>query len=468
MQRVLRLWTAAVAALGVSTALLATPCAAGRWDGSYVPNVPVVTQDGKVLAFWDDLIKDKIFVISFFYTSCTQICPLATARLSELQSILGDAMGRDIFFYSISIDPENDTPKRLKAYAEAMQAGPGWLFLTGIPEDIKAIRDKLGDRAKALNEHRNEVLLGNGATGEWQRDNPLSDLPRLGMTIRAMRADWRAERANPPRASAPAPLANTASMQAMFAKACAGCHSIGRGDRVGPDLAGVAERRPTDWLMRVTANPDSLRSQKDPIALALMHKYPTIRMPAMGISEGEALDLMAYIQAQQPKKPAQLSLHALLALTTQDGAPLSASALAGRPLAIAFGYTHCPDVCPTTLLDWSNLLEKLGPEGERLQVLFISVDSDRDTPEALKAYLASFHPGITALTGTAAQTAAAAALFDAPYAKVPAADGTFTYDHSIKVYLVDAERHRFGAVDLNSEPEARLQCVTRLLGRHSG
>jgi protein SCO1 len=342
MQRVLRLWTAAVAALGLAMALLATPSAAGRWDGSYVPNVPVVTQDGKVLRFWDDLIKDKIFVISFFYTSCTQICPLATARLSELQSTLGDAMGRDIFFYTISVDPENDTPARLKTYAEAMQAGPGWLFLTGIPEDIKAIRDKLGDRAKALNEHRNEVLLGNGATGEWQRDNPLSDLPRLGMTIRAMRADWRAERANPPRASEPAPLANTASMHAMFAKACAGCHSIGRGDRVGPDLAGVAERRQTDWLMRFIANPDSLRRQKDPIALALMHKYPTIRMPAMGISEGEALDLLAYIQVQQPKKPTQLSLDALLALTTQDGRPLSASRLAGRPLVIAFGYTHCP------------------------------------------------------------------------------------------------------------------------------
>ena len=463
MPGVLRVLAATVIALGVLTALLTTPSTAGRWDGSYVPNVPVVSQDGKVFQFWDDLIKDKIFVISFFYTSCKEICPLATARLSELQDILGDALGRDIFFYTISVDPENDTPERLKAYAQAMHAGPGWQFLTGMPEDIKAIRDKLGDRAKALSEHRNEVLLGNGATGEWQRDNPLSDLPRLATTIRAMRSDWRAERT----ASEPTPPAKPASMHAMFAKACAGCHSIGRGDRVGPDLAGVAERRQTEWLMRFIANPDSLRRQKDPIALALMHKYPTIRMPAMGISEAEALDLVDYIQAQQSKNKTELSIEPLLALTTQDGQPLSASALAGRPLAIAFGYTHCPDVCPTTLADWSNLLEKLGPEGQRLHVIFISVDSDRDTPAALKAYLAAFHPGITALTGTPDQIAAVAALFAAPFAKVPAANGTFSYDHSIKVYLVDGERRRFGTLDLNTDPEARLQSVTRLLRRQA-
>jgi len=463
MPGVLRVLAATVIALGVLTALLTTPSTAGRWDGSYVPNVPVVSQDGKVFQFWDDLIKDKIFVISFFYTSCKEICPLATARLSELQDILGDALGRDIFFYTISVDPENDTPERLKAYAQAMHAGPGWQFLTGMPEDIKAIRDKLGDRAKALSEHRNEVLLGNGATGEWQRDNPLSDLPRLATTIRAMRSDWRAERT----ASEPTPPAKPASMHAMFAKACAGCHSIGRGDRVGPDLAGVAERRQTEWLMRFIANPDSLRRQKDPIALALMHKYPTIRMPAMGISEAEALDLVDYIQAQQSKNKTELSIEPLLALSTQDGQPLSAGALAGRPLAIAFGYTHCPDVCPTTLADWSNLLEKLGPEGQRLHVIFISVDSDRDTPAALKAYLAAFHPGITALTGTPDQIAAVAALFAAPFAKVPTANGTFSYDHSIKVYLVDGERRRFGTLDLNTDPEARLQSVTRLLRRQA-
>ena len=97
----------------------------------YFPNANVVTQDGKTLHFYDDLIKEKVFVISFIYTSCRDICPLATSRLAELQEKLGDSMGRDIFFYSISIDPENDTPSRLKQYADTFGAGPGWLFLTG-------------------------------------------------------------------------------------------------------------------------------------------------------------------------------------------------------------------------------------------------------------------------------------------------------------------------------------------------
>ena len=159
-------------------AVLAMSClcaigAQARWGKGYLPNATVITHDGKTLQFYDDLIKDKIFVISFLFTTCKDICPLATARLAELQEKLGDSMGRDIFFYSISIDPETDTPERLKQYADAFRAGPGWLFLTGKPEDIHAIRYKLGDRSQVLSEHRNEVLLGNGATGEWARNNAL-------------------------------------------------------------------------------------------------------------------------------------------------------------------------------------------------------------------------------------------------------------------------------------------------------
>jgi cytochrome oxidase Cu insertion factor (SCO1/SenC/PrrC family) len=308
------------------------------------------------------------------------------------------------------------TPERLKKYAKAMQAGPGWLFLTGIPEDIKIIRDGLGDRGKFLSEHRNEILLGNGATDEWQRDNPLSDLMRLALTVRAMQSDLRLETASLRRSNeaiAP-PGSGPSSSHALFAKACAGCHTIGRGDRVGPDLAGVGERRQADWLVRFIANPDRVRGQRDAIALALADKYPVVRMPAMGISESEASELLAYIKARQPKPPSAIALDPLLALTTQEGVPLSASDLAGRSLAVAFGYTTCPSVCPTTLLDWSNVLEGLGTDAQRLQVLFVSVDSERDTPQTLKAYLRSFHPGITALTGTPAQIAAVTVLFDAP------------------------------------------------------
>jgi len=103
---------------------------ASRWGKSYFPDVELVTHEGKTVRFYDDLIKDKVFVVSFLYTTCRDFCPLAAARLSELQEKLGDAMGRDVFFYSISIDPETDTPERLKEYAKTFAAGPGWLFLT--------------------------------------------------------------------------------------------------------------------------------------------------------------------------------------------------------------------------------------------------------------------------------------------------------------------------------------------------
>src|SRR5262247_4200177 len=165
---------------------------AARWGKDYVPNVPVVTQDGKTLNFYDDLIKDKIVVLSFIYTSCKDICPLATARLGEAQEKLGARLGRDIFFYSISIEPERDTPQRLKAYADAFHAGPGWLFLTGLPEDIQLIRYKFGDRRPDLGDHRNDVVLGNGVTGEWQRENALGDLDHFVGAVKAMDPNWRA------------------------------------------------------------------------------------------------------------------------------------------------------------------------------------------------------------------------------------------------------------------------------------
>src|SRR6201988_1016590 len=182
-----RMRLAVVGALLLATlGLLPAPAQAGRWGKEYVPNVPVVTQDGKTLNFYDDLIKDKIVVLSFIYTSCKDICPLATARLGEAQDKLGDRGGREFFFYSISIEPERDTPERLKQYADAFHAGPGWLFLTGLPEDIQEIRYNFGDRRPDLVDHRNDVVLGNGATGEWQRENALGALDHFVGAVKAM------------------------------------------------------------------------------------------------------------------------------------------------------------------------------------------------------------------------------------------------------------------------------------------
>jgi len=99
--------------------------AANRWGADYFPNVPLTTQDGATVRLYDDLLKGRSVAINVMYTSCKDECPLETARLAQLQRLLGERMGKDIFFYSITIDPKRDTPKVLKAYAEKYGVGPG-------------------------------------------------------------------------------------------------------------------------------------------------------------------------------------------------------------------------------------------------------------------------------------------------------------------------------------------------------
>src|SRR5918911_650297 len=163
----------------IATALIiaaaGTPAAAqSRWGATYFPNVTLTTQDGASVRFYDDLIKGKIVAINLIYTSCQYACPLETARLAEVQRVLGDRMGRDVFFYSITIDPEHDTPQVLKEYADKYHVGPGWLFLTGNARDIDLISKKLGlysgpDRAANPDGHTPFVLIGNEGTGQWMR-----------------------------------------------------------------------------------------------------------------------------------------------------------------------------------------------------------------------------------------------------------------------------------------------------------
>jgi protein SCO1/2 len=457
-----------VAAAGVLLATLwlaAGQAQAGRWGKDYVPNVPVITQDGRTLKFYDDLIKDKIVVLSFIYTSCKDICPLATARLGEAQERLGSRVGRDIFFYSISIDPEHDTPERLQQYADAFHAGPGWLFLTGLPEDIQTIRFKFGDRRPELVDHRNDVVLGNGTTGEWQRENALGDIEHFVRAIEDMDAKGRGQpqvstgnaaagqvaAVGAPGQAVPYDRAHVMEGRqagsAMFVKLCAGCHTVGRGDRVGPDLDGLTLRRSRVWISDFLIDPIKMRARKDPIALALAAKFPGVRMPYLKIHASDAADLISYIDAHSKLPQPKIALEALYALTTQDGGHLTAAELAGQPFAVLFGYTHCPDVCPTSLLEWSNLLHGVDGEATGFKLLFVTVDQDRDTPPVLKAYLASFHPRITALTGSAAEIAAVAQQFGAVHTKVAGQGGDYSIDHSVKSYLVEQEAHVAGSID---------------------
>lgn len=280
-----------------------------RWGKGYLPNTPVVTQHGESLRFYDDVLKGKIAVISFIYTTCRDICPIVTARLSQLEEKLGDTIGREIFFVSISIDPVNDTPAKLKEYSKTFQTGPSWLFLTGKPADIAVIRHKLGERSAQITDHRNEVLLFNDTTAEWERGSIFGDLNTLTATVRAMDPAWRDQMGRvktiaPETASAVSGKIVSGSGaiglpgQALFIKTCAACHTIGRGEKVGPDLVGLASRRTRAWITSYITAPDKMRSEGDPIALEMAAKYQAVRMPNLGLSEHDASDVMAYLEAQ--------------------------------------------------------------------------------------------------------------------------------------------------------------------------
>ncbi|UCH75102.1 MAG: SCO family protein [Rhodospirillales bacterium] len=116
----------------------------------------------------------------------------------------------------------------------------------------------------------------------------------------------------------------------------------------------------------------------------------------------------------------------------------------GNWLLVFFGFTHCPDVCPTTLGTIALIMDELGPEAERMQPVFITVDPERDTPEVIGSYVAAFHPKIVGLTGTEQQIAAAAKSYRAYYARIPLRDGDgsaddYTMDHSAHIYLIDPD-----------------------------
>jgi protein SCO1 len=155
-------------------------------------------------------------------------------------------------------------------------------------------------------------------------------------------------------------------------------------------------------------------------------------------------------------------------LTDHHGRTFASSALAGQPYAIFFGFTYCPDMCPTTLLEMSNNLRSLGADADRLKVVFVTIDPERDTPEQLRKYLSSFDPRILALTGTNEQIAAAAKGWNAFYSKVPEDNGAYTMAHSAYVYLMDADNRLTGTLGFQESEAEQLAKLRRLLGVGDG
>lgn len=149
-------------------------------------------------------------------------------------------------------------------------------------------------------------------------------------------------------------------------------------------------------------------------------------------------------------------------LTAQTGAKLSDADLKGKPFAVFFGFTHCPEVCPTTLWETTEALKALGSDADKIKVLFISVDPTRDTPEFLARYLQSFDPRIVGLTGSEAEIAAVGKSYRAYWRKVPTDDGDYTMDHTASIFLMDRDGQFAGTISYGESMEVRLQKLRRL------
>ena len=139
-------------------------------------------------------------------------------------------------------------------------------------------------------------------------------------------------------------------------------------------------------------------------------------------------------------------------LLDQDAKPVSEQDFKGKPLLVFFGFTHCPDICPTALLEISEVLRKLGPDANRLSAAFITVDPERDTPSVMKDYLSSFEPQIRGLTGDPAAIAAAEKIYRVYAKKVPLDGGEYTMDHSTVVYLMDKGGRFVAPFNLKRQP----------------
>jgi protein SCO1 len=155
-----------------------------------------------------------------------------------------------------------------------------------------------------------------------------------------------------------------------------------------------------------------------------------------------------------PSTPPTAAIGGPFSLTDQDGATVTERDFRGRPFLVFFGFTHCPDVCPTTLHEVSQIMLQLGPDAGRMRAAFITVDPERDTPPTIKDYLSSFDSRIKGLTGDVAAITAVAKAYRVYFKKVPLDPGGYTMDHTAIVYLMDKEGRFVAPFSLKRTTEA--------------
>ncbi len=162
----------------------------------YFPNHVLITQDNKPVHFYDDMLKGKVALINFIFTTCQGVCSPMTANLARVQNYLGEQMGNQVVIISISVDPLTDTPERLKTYAEKFKVKPGWYFLTGKKENLDWVLYKLGGYVEDKATHTSVLIVGNEATGEWMKLHSMANPSEIASAVTRLLAPKAAKDGN--------------------------------------------------------------------------------------------------------------------------------------------------------------------------------------------------------------------------------------------------------------------------------
>jgi protein SCO1/2 len=155
----------------------------------YFSDVELVNQDGEKVRFYTDVLKGKTVVVNAFFTTCTSVCPPMNRSMEKIQEALGDRVGKDVFLVSLTVDPETDTPARLKEYAAKFHAGPGWAFLTGKKENLDWALYKLGQYVEDKTNHKTVIIIGNESTGLWKKAFGMAKVEELIQMVEGVAGD---------------------------------------------------------------------------------------------------------------------------------------------------------------------------------------------------------------------------------------------------------------------------------------
>jgi protein SCO1 len=190
---------------------------------------------------------------------------------------------------------------------------------------------------------------------------------------------------------------------------------------------------------------------------------PLVVIGAFSVSLVVGLVLMLWVMGGLRHAAAPAAIGGPFQLTDQSGQTVTEKSMQGHPTLVFFGFTHCPDVCPTTLFEISEVLKAMGKDGDRVNAYYISVDPERDTQAAMKEYLGSFDPRLKGLTGNTEEVAKVLSEYRVYARKVPLKDGDYTMDHTALVYLMDRDGKFVSPFNINRKPEDAASDLKRYL-----